>query len=465
MAMLSILTVKFVAIGLSKELAGNYNSAYGFLQVFGILADFGLYAVAVREVSKTDRREAVLGALIVLRSIILLISLCSALALIWLIPAWQGTPLPLGATIAALVPFFTLLAGMLRTVFQVHYKLQYVFIAEVTQRIVTVSTIGLAIWLGVRGSTDLHVYHLFLFCGGVGAFVLFFLSLSAANRLMSIKLNFDRELITELFKKAAPFGVAFFCLALYRQIDITLIALLRDDFELQNAYYGFVMRMVEMGYLIPTFLLNSTLPVLAEREQKGQETGVLLGKTLFILVLIGLLGLVFSLLWARPLVELLTTEAYLSTANRAGSDTALRLMSVPLLLNGIILFSFYVLLTKNRWQALVPRLLFGAVVSVILNLVLIPQHGFVGAGITSIVVHCLLAVALLPPAWQAMRPTLKTTYIGQGALFIAIITAALYASAPYLAGPIHTAIGLGAMAIIIALAASGSGILKSLTQR
>ena len=42
MASLSILTTKFVAIGLTKELAGNYNSAYGYLQLFGILADFGL---------------------------------------------------------------------------------------------------------------------------------------------------------------------------------------------------------------------------------------------------------------------------------------------------------------------------------------------------------------------------------------------------------------------------------------
>ncbi|MBT4585812.1 oligosaccharide flippase family protein, partial [Candidatus Peregrinibacteria bacterium] len=63
MAALSILTVKFVAIGLSKELAGNYNSAYGFLQLFGILADFGLYAVALREISRSElNREGVLGA-------------------------------------------------------------------------------------------------------------------------------------------------------------------------------------------------------------------------------------------------------------------------------------------------------------------------------------------------------------------------------------------------------------------
>src|SRR3990167_8146380 len=91
MAALSILTVKFVAMGLSKELFGNYNSAYGYLQLFGILADFGLYATAVREVSHAPEqssvhgkpnKEKVLGVLIVLRSMILILSLGSALLIV-----------------------------------------------------------------------------------------------------------------------------------------------------------------------------------------------------------------------------------------------------------------------------------------------------------------------------------------------------------------------------------------------
>ena len=353
MAGLSILTMKFVAVGLSKELAGNYNSAYGFLQLFGILADFGLYAVAVKEVSRADNKEDVLGALIILRSIILLLSLCSALLLVWIIPMWRETPLPLSVTIASLVPFFTLLAGIVRTVFQTHYKMHYVFIAEVTQRILTVALIGLFIAYGIRGSTDLHILHLFLFIGGIGAFWLFFLSLVYGNKLMNIRLNWDPVLIKKLFKQAVPFGIGFLCIALYRQLDVTLIALLRPDFELQNAYYGFVLRMAEVGFLIPTFLLNSTLPLLSERDARGEETGEILGKTFLIIITLGSVAALFAFFWARPLVLLLTTESYLSTHARPGSDTALALLSLPFLLNGIVLYGYYTLLTKGKWKKLV----------------------------------------------------------------------------------------------------------------
>lgn len=179
MAALSILTVKFVAIGLTKELAGNYNSAYGYLQLFGILADFGLYAVAVREMSKADdtEKENVLGALLVLRTVILFLSMGTAVLFVWLMPQWKGTPLPMSVLIASFVPFFTLLTGIVRTVFQINYKMHFVFMAEVLQRIITTGLIGTFIILGVRQSANLFHLHMMLFFGGVGACFLFLVSL------------------------------------------------------------------------------------------------------------------------------------------------------------------------------------------------------------------------------------------------------------------------------------------------
>lgn len=451
MAALSILTVKFVAIGLSKELAGNYNSAYGYLQLFGILADFGLYAVAVREVSRSTRREEVLGTLIVIRCMILAASLTLALGIIWLLPVWRGTPLPLGVTIAALVPFFTLLAGIVRTVFQVQYKMQYVFVAEVTQRVITVSLIGLFIAAGIRGSTDLHIYHLFLFIGGVGAFVLFFISLACGNRFMRIRPHFDAALFRQLLAAAAPYGLAFFCMALYRQLDVTMIALLRPDFELQNAYYGFVARMTDMGFLIPTFLLNSTLPILSERDANGHDTRSLLGKTFLMLLIFGTISALFALLWSRPLVQLLTTDAYLSSSARPGSDTALRLLAAPLFLNSIVLYSFYVLLTKHRWRALVGTLAVGAAVSLALNALLIPRYGFTGAAATSIATHAVLSVLLLPQSLRAMPMRLPRDLIAKWMGFSLLLFCGLWLFEPLLVNEYLTLIGLAAMSALMGI--------------
>ena len=450
MAAMSIIMVKFVALALSQELAGEYNSAYGYLQLFGILADFGLYAVAVREVSRVSgkEREHVLGTLLTLRCLILALSMGSALLVAWLIPAWRGTPLPLGITIAAFVPSFVLLSGIIRVVFQIEYKMHFIFIAEVSQRLLTLLLTGILIWMGVRDSTDTTIYYYFLAIGGLGALLLFLLSVIFGARLQVVRPHFDKRLLRSLALKAAPYGIAFLATALYRQFDVTLIALLRDDYPIQNAYYGFVQRMMDMAYLLPTFLLNSTLPILSERDAKGEDTRSLLGKTFVTILLIGSTAFLFSVLWPRPLMELLTRESYLSTATTPGADTALALLSVSMFCNGIILFAFYSLLTKHVWKPLVITLLLGSVVSVALNIVLIPQYGFVGASFTSIITHLLLAILLLPQSLRVLPMKLTGEWVARWAGFTALLGLCLWLMRPLLTGSLQT---FGALILAIPL--------------
>lgn len=453
MAALSVISVKFIAIGLSKELAGAYNSAYGYLQLFAILADFGLYAVSVREVSSAKNPEKILGALIVLRSVIAILSLGSALVIAWIVPAWEGTPLRIGITIASLVPFFTLLAGVLRTVFQVQYKMHLVFIAEVSQRILTAGLMACVILAGVRLSTDVLVYQYFIAVGALGAILLFILSFFFAVRLTKIRPCFDRTILSSLLRKALPYGVAFLCIALYRQFDLTMIALLRDDFATQNAEYGFASRIAEMTYLIPTFLLNSTLPILTERHDRGENTASLLGKTLFLILILGSLSAAFSILWARPLMGLLTTTSYLSTPGVPGADTALSMLGVPMFLNGIVLFSFYTLLTKHAWRVLVSHMAVAVVFSLSLNLFLIPRFGFVGAAATSTIVQFFLAVTLLPAAVRILPVSFPRTYLSKWILFTVILSGSLFLSLPFLTSTLSSVLGVAIAALCLPLLA------------
>lgn len=464
MAALSIVTVKFIAIGLTKELAGAYNTAYGFLQIFGILADFGLYAVAVREVSKVTgkEREKIFGVLLTLRMIILCLSLGTALMVAWVLPAWHGTVLPLGITIAVFVPFFTLLAGVIRTVFQVNYRMHYVFIAEVSQRILTVALTGIFIAMGLRESADPFYYYLFLLFGGVGSMLLFLFSVIFGSTFLRIRPQWDAVLLKKCLAQALPYGLAYLCTALYRQSDVTLIAMLRPDFAVQNAYYGFVQRAMDMAYLFPTFLLNSTLPILSERSGKGEDTRDLLGKTFHIILLLGTTLFLFAFLWSRPLMELLTNERYMSTIDHAGSDTALHLLAFSMFFNGILLFAFYSLLTKHHWKPLVTTLFMGAIVSISCNLYLIPQYGFVGACITSIITHITLALLLLPQSFRSMPFSYSGKYMLQWILYTAFLGGALWLAAPYLSTSILTAAAIVIAGGYILMVAWGTGIMRSL---
>jgi O-antigen/teichoic acid export membrane protein len=432
MAVLSILSAKFVAIGLSKELAGYYNSAYGYLQIFAILADFGLYAVAVREVSKAEDKGRVLGTIFVLRLAITLLSLGSAVVSVFIVPAWAGTPFPRAVAIASLVPFFTLLAGVLRAAFQVQYKMQFVFVAEVLQRVLTTLGMGVFILLGVRLTTDVRVEEGFLWIGGAGALLLFLVSFFYAERLIRIRPRLDWPLMKEMLRLAAPFGLAYLFITLYRQLDVVFVASLRPDFAVQNAAYGFAGRVEDMAFLIPTFLLNSTLPVLTERLAKKEDVSGLLGKTLFALLMTGSVFLLFSYFWSRPFTLLFATDHYLSTATVPGTDTAFRLMSLPMFLNGIVLFCFYVSLALHSWKRLIANFAVAVAFTIALNLLWTGTYGFVGAAWTLTIVHVLLVAALLPQTLAQVRVSLSLRAVTQWLLFSFVLAVLLFLTAPYL---------------------------------
>lgn len=432
MAVLSVLATKFVTLALEKELAGYYNSAYGYLQIFGILADFGLYAVAVREVNRATDRMRTLGAFFVVRFCILTISLGLAIGIVLSVPHWRESPFALSVIIASLVPFFTLLAGMLRTVFQVEYRLHFVFIAEVVQRIITTALIGAFVLLGYRNSSEVWVEQAFLWIGGGGAFVLLVLSAVYASRLVKLRLCFDKALIRHIVVLAMPFGVAYICMTLYRQLDVVFIAFLRPDFAIQNAYYGIVGRVEDMAFLIPTFLLNSVLPMLVMRRDKGQDVRDLLGKTLLILLLTGSVFTLASCIWAKPLTLLLSRPDYLSTAAYAGADRAFELTGPVMFLNGIVLYCFYAMLATHSWRRLTASLATGAVLSVILNLLLIPKWGFQGAAVAMVVVHIQLSLLLLPQVQRALPARLTRDEILRWLAFSALLAAFLWLLRPYL---------------------------------
>jgi O-antigen/teichoic acid export membrane protein len=451
---LGFLGIKFVTTALSQSLVGNYQTVYAFLQIFGILADFGLYAIAVREYSQSKNQAETLGSLFLLRGCITIISLAAAVLLAWVIPSFQGTPLPLGITIAIFVPFFVLLSGMLRTVFQVSYKMHYVLIAEVIGKAIPIAIIGFIVFYGARESESLALYHFFLALGGLGSFIIFLLSFYFVRRLLPVRPTFSNPEFWRLAKLATPFGLAFLATTIYRQSDVTLIALLRpEDYDIQNAYYGVVLRLAEIGFLLPTFILNSALPMLSTGEKEGRDMSRFLGNILLGLLALGSIVSLFSYFWARPLMLLLTRESYLSTALTAGSDTALELLSFSMFLSMIITFCFYLLLSKHIWRPLLITTAVAAVFSVSLNLFMIPQFGFVGAGITSIATHLLLAISLVVISLKRIKVSLSLDKFVRWIAFSLIIAILLVLTSPILTNSYRTllagVIGVGVSGILL----------------
>ncbi len=339
-----------------------------------------------------------------------------------------------------------------------------VFVAEVIQRVVTAGLIGGTVLWFVRGSDDPRVMWWFLLIGSLGAFVLLTVSSILAARIVKIRATWDPETMKRVLGLALPFGVAYLCMALYRNMDVTLIALLRPDFQTQNALYGFALRANEMAFLIPTFLLNSTLPIVSKRLDEGADVSGLVRKTFVMIAVLSLSAGLTAMAWARPLMQLLTTEQYLSTFTESGADTALFLLGPSMILNGVVLFCFYSLLALGKSKRLTWSLAIAAVTSQVLNVLLIPELGFVGAAVTSLVVHMLIVLLLFSPTLRVLRikeASLEWERIGAYGL---LLTIGLLALRPFLVDEAHTGLGILALGVLAAFFVEILGIRRMVTK-
>ena len=101
-ALVSVFIVKLITNFLSVGGYGEYVSIYEFLAFFGILADLGLFTIAVREMAKyEDRTNFILGNVLSLRTIMSMVAMSLAIGVAFLIPQYRETYLPIGVAIAS----------------------------------------------------------------------------------------------------------------------------------------------------------------------------------------------------------------------------------------------------------------------------------------------------------------------------------------------------------------------------
>jgi len=121
-----------------------------------------------------------------------------------------------------------------------------------------------------------------------------------------------------------------------------------------------------------------------------------------------------------------------------------------MLLNGIVLYSFYILLTRHAWKRLAVSLALGALLSAVLNYLLVPPYGFVGAASALIAVHVFLSIILLPQAQKVLPARVSAMQMLQWIAFSVVLAGALWVLLPFTTSIPRTIGGLVVVAACIA---------------
>jgi O-antigen/teichoic acid export membrane protein len=393
-ALVSVLIVKLITNFLTVEGYGQYVSIYEFLAFFGILADLGLFTIAVREMAKDDTKiNYIMGNILSLRTIVAFLAMLLAVLAAFLIPQYDGTFIPMGIAIASLSVFFSILNGTVSSVLQVHLKMQYPTIGLMVGKIVSFLYMLYVVFYAYKEPSAEAFYQL-LWAGVIGNSFMVLITWMAASRYAKIRFLFDFPYWKNTIWKALPYGLALILNMVYFRIDSILLLILKDAKEV--GLYGVPMRILDILSIIPVYFMNSVLPVLTRKLKSNMdEAKEVVQHSFDFLMAMSVPIVIGAQVLAYPLIFIISSPEFLTDLSIGfyGSDVALRILVFAMWLAFLSAVFTFTLIAIGYQGKLLYISAAGALFNMVSNFFVIPEWGFRGAAVTSIISELIIFIA------------------------------------------------------------------------
>jgi O-antigen/teichoic acid export membrane protein len=360
---------------------GKYTLALMYMQLFGVLADVGLFTTVVREISKDQSRtEELVGNAIALRLVLSIVVIALAASISLLLPYEHQV------RVAILLAGAPLLLGMLTTSFvavlQSRLRMGRAVVGDVIGR-----AVSLGLVLAVAGF-DLGFYAVLGAAAG-GALATLIVTSTLTRQFTPVRPRVEPAVWRSLLRTAVPLGLALAINALYFRAD-TLIISLYEPYS-QVGLYTLAYRVLELALVVGTVFLNTTFPILSEAVARDEARALrTIQASTEVCVVLGAPLVAGGLVLAPQIIDLAGGEDFHDAA------TPLRiLLAVGALawVNGVF---GYALIARNK-QASALWLNFSALAfNVGLNFLLIPRYGIVAAAIVTVASELLILLGSYP---------------------------------------------------------------------
>ena len=409
---LGVVSIAVLTRYLGPEDYGKYTLALMYMQLFGVLADVGLFTTAVREISKDPARtDEVVGNTITLRLglSVVVIALAGAVSLL--------LPYEPEVRTAILLAGAPLLFGMLNTSFvailQSRLKMGRAVVGDVVGRAASLGLVLIVIGL------DLGFYAVLGAAGG-GALATLAVTWWLTRQVARVRPRIQPAIWRSLLKAALPLGLALAINTLYFRAD-TLIISLYEPYD-QVGLYTLAYRVLELALVVGSVFLSTTFPILSEAVARDEPRALrAIQASSEVCVVLGAPLVAGGLVLAPQIVELAGGADF----HDAGTPLRILLAAGALAwVNGIF---GYALIARDR-QASALWLNFSALgFNVGFNFLLVPRYGIVAAAIVTVASELLILLGSYPlmrryfnffPMPRTLAPALFAAAVMGGVLWL-----------------------------------------------
>jgi len=377
--LISLLTTAVLTRTLGVETFGDYVFITSIVLLFVGLTDFGTITIGVREASVSlEKKEKIFGSVLSLRIIISLFIFIAFNLLIYFLPQFAGLREP--SLIASFVILFLILRTTMQAVLQVFLRLDLASFLEVIASLLALLFIGSFLLLGIK----ISLFWLMIFWS-LSALASGIAGLYYVKKLISFKLNFNKDDLFKIFKQASPLGVYLLVYAVYdRGIDSFFLKTFVNSEAV--GFYGLAYKI--HGNLIfgAAFLMNSLFPIISALKNDEERLKLIFKKAFSVLFFFGLLSLFLGTLFAPLIIRIISGAKFVLSVN------ILRILLFATFFSFLNHLNGYLLISLNEQKKLLVFSLFSLMLNLVLNTIFIPRYSFWAAAAVTVLTEGLIFV-------------------------------------------------------------------------
>jgi len=401
---LSLIGIGFITRYLGQEGFGSYSLILVFVSVFDVLADFGLYSLMTREISKPGADEKkVASNIFTIRIFTLLIFLAIAIVSVWFFP--YPLKIKTGVAVMSLSCFFLSACQVLMGIFQKYLRTDKPSIAEILGRFFQLLLIVLVIHFDL-GFLFVLIASLF------SSVVIFLLSFIFSRKYIIVSFAFDFSYWKKIIREAIPIAISVILTLVYFKIDSIFLSLnFINRFSPSPlsdvGIYGIAYKVLEGLIFFPAMFVGLIMPLLSGSAVSDKEQfKKIFQKTLNVLIIFMVPLIVGILILAMPIVKLIGGNNFIESA------PVLRILSfaVGLIFLGSLFGNSIIALSRQKIGAWIY---FGGMIfNIVTNLIFIPKYRYLGAAGTTVATEFLVTFLMIVLIYKTIHyfPSFKIVF-------------------------------------------------------